>query len=355
MPAQARHTETMLVDWDLARSTATRLIKPGPTVSRTHARESVTDLLAAAKAAETHVVRYTGLIPVEPIPAVVVVDRPTWALSLLGSMEHTMEPLLAKLIAGKGPSGLTGKAGRTVTGLQVGTAVAWMASRVLGQYDPLRPDGEERLLLVAPNVVHVERALDVLPADFRMWVALHEQTHRLQFCAVPWMRSYFTSLIEEFGSTARLDPADLGARLGAAASALTSAVRGHAGPPLIEVLQGPEARATLDKLVAFMSLLEGHADQVMDAIGPEVVPSVGVIRERFEQRRGHAGIIDRVIKSVMGMDAKLAQYRDGGHFVRTVVDTVGVEGFSAVWESPLNLPTREEIAEPKAWMSRVLV
>lgn len=344
----------MLVDWELARGTATRLIKPGPHVTAEHARRSVTDLKECAVEAERHVVRYTGLIPLDPIPEVVVVDRPTWALSLLGSMEHTMEPLLSKLVDSKSSTGMTGKAGRTITGVQIGSAVAWMSSRVLGQYDPLRPDGTERLLLVAPNVVHVERSLDVVEHDFRMWVALHEQTHRLQFCAVPWMRQHFLGLIDELGTSMRVDPSELSARLSSAVGSIVSSARGQGGAPLIEVLQGPEARSTLDKLIAFMSLLEGHAEQVMDAIGPEVVPTVDTIRQRFDERRGHGSIVDRIIKSVMGMDVKLAQYRDGGRFVRTVVDAVGVEGFSAVWESPDALPTRAEIADPAAWMSRVV-
>ena len=219
--------------------------------------------------------------------------------------------------------------------------------------DVLRPDGNERLLLVAPNIVSAERQLGVDPTDFRMWVALHEQTHRLQFCAVPWMRSHFQSLIEELATTAKIDTSDLGARLGAATSALSKAVKGQPGPPLVETLQGPEAKATLDKLVAFMSLLEGHADQVMDAVGPQVVPSVEHIRDKFETRRKSGSVIDRIIKSLLGMDAKLAQSRDGAAFVKGVIELSDLETFNLVWSSPLALPTREEIAAPKLWLQRV--
>lgn len=343
----------MLVDWELARSTAARLIPAGPTTTREAARQAVTDMREKASIAEAHVITYTGLIPRDPVPEVVVIDRQTWANSIISGMEHTIEPLLQRLIEGKTSSGGVGKVGRTVTGVQVGTAVSWLATRVLGQYDVLRPGGEERLMLVAPNIVSAERALKVDAGDFRLWVALHEQTHRLQFCAVPWMRDHFHSLVAELGETARLDTNDLGARLTAASAALVGAIKGKPGPPLIEVLQGPAARETLDKIVAFMSLLEGHADQVMDAIGPDVVPSVASIRTKFEKRRTDAGIIDRVVKSLLGMDAKLAQYRDGGAFVRTVVDKVGIEGFNTVWEKAENIPTRAEIAEPELWLERV--
>ena len=98
-----------------------------------------------------------------------------------------------------------------------------------------------------------------------------------------------------------------------------------------------------------MTLLEGHADQVMDAVGPEVVPSVKQIRERFEKRRDGGSPLDRLIRRLLGLDLKMQQYRQGGAFVRAVVDRVGVRGFNTVWESPQTLPTRAETASPAAW------
>ena len=102
-----------------------------------------------------------------------------------------------------------------------------------------------------------------------------------------------------------------------------------------------------------MSLLEGHADVVMDGVGPEVIPSVEHIRARFTQRRKGVGSLDKLLRRLLGLDQKMAQYRDGAVFVRAAVDKVGMEGFNAVWAEPANLPTKAEIHDPDAWVTRV--
>ena len=116
----------------------------------------------------------------------------------------------------------------------------------------------------------------------------------------------------------------------------------------------PEQKQILDRVTAVMSLLEGHADVVMDGVGPEVIPSVGAIRRRFDERRQGVGTLDRMLRKLLGLDAKMAQYRDGARFVRAVVDKVGMSEFNAVWAAPENLPSRAEIDDPDAWIARVL-
>ena len=66
-------------------------------------------------------------------------------------------------------------------------------------------------LLVAPNIVAVERELELVPGDFRLWVCLHEETHRVQFTAVPWLRGYLNTQIGEVVATADVDGAALAA------------------------------------------------------------------------------------------------------------------------------------------------
>lgn len=120
------------------------------------------------------------------------------------------------------------------------------------------------------------------------------------------------------------------------------------------MVQTPRQREILARLTAVMSLLEGHADVVMDGVGPSVVPSVGEIREKFQRRRDRgAGRLDLMLRKLLGMDAKLRQYQDGAVFVRGVLDRIGMDGFNRVWTSPNTLPTREEIQNPAAWVARV--
>ncbi|MGQ0576072.1 MAG: zinc-dependent metalloprotease [Pseudonocardia sp.] len=345
------------VDWQLARRTAARLVATGPDVAPAEAAELVGRLRADAAVAEGHVRDVTGLGAGLPLLPADVVDRPAWtAAAVAGMAALTASARLPAPASVGGPLAGVGNAARTVTrtaaGLQVGGLVAYLGGRVLGQYDPFGgPDGDGRLLLVAPNVHAAQRALDVPAGDFGMWVCLHDATHRLQFTAVPWLRGYFADEIGRFLSVpaeGRGDP--MVERLPEVLKAVRTA--GADSFALVELLQGPEQRAVLDRLLAFTTLLEGHADHVMDAAGPGVVPSVATIRERFTARRRGGGLIDRLLRALLGVEAKVRQYAVGSAFTRHVVGAVGMDGFNRVWTSPATLPTRAELADPDAWLRR---
>jgi putative hydrolase len=102
-----------------------------------------------------------------------------------------------------------------------------------------------------------------------------------------------------------------------------------------------------------MSLVEGHAEYVMNAVSPTVIPSQPIIEARFASRRRGGNPLDRLLRKLLGLDAKTRQYVDGSAFVRGVVDRVGVSGFNAIWTGPETLPTKAEIADPPAWIKRV--
>lgn len=365
-----------MVDWNLAVATATRLVRPGPEVSREEARQVVAELRRHAKAAEEHVRAYTRMIPPDrdaadtPDTPVLVVDRTGWIKANVAGFRELLSPLLDKMQERR--SGSTGgtvlsSVGGKVTGVELGMLLSFLASRILGQYETFAPaardlptgtDGAGRLLLVAPNIVHVERELDVDPHDFRLWVCLHEETHRTQFTAVPWLRDHLQGEIQSFLAATDIDPSTVVERLREAAQALTGGrpegEQGEPAPSLVELVQTPEQREILGRLTAVMSLLEGHADYVMDGVGPDVVPSVTEIREKFQQRRARgASRLDLALRRLLGLDAKLRQYRDGERFVRAVVDQVGMDGFNRVWTSPNTLPTKAEIATPADWVARV--
>jgi coenzyme F420 biosynthesis associated uncharacterized protein len=231
--------------------------------------------------------------------------------------------------------------------------LAYLGTKVLGQHEVFTPEGRApSLLLVAPNILVAERTLGVDPTAFRLWVCLHEETHRLQLSVAPWLPAHIAADLERFFAATDTDPAARD-RVGAVVAAATRAVRGEHGPSLLEAVQTPEQRDILDRLVALMSLLEGHADWAMDAVGDDVVPGVADVRQRFEQRRKGSGALDQALRRLFGLDAKLAQYREGAAFVRGVVELVGVEGLNAAWTSAETLPMREEIAEPRRWVERV--
>ncbi|MFC1418262.1 zinc-dependent metalloprotease [Streptacidiphilus cavernicola] len=380
---------TGMVDWNLAVSTATRLARPGPEVTREEAREAVAELHRHAAEAEQHVRAFSRMAaPSGSAPGgtpVLVVDRPGWIRANVTGFRTLLTPLAERMQARRaaGPGGALGGAvlgsvGGKVTGIELGMLLAFLSSKVLGQYETFAPaevpsdlssleDGHAvqpgRLLLVAPNIVAVERELDVDPHDFRLWVCLHEETHRTQFTAVPWLRDHIEGEIQAFLAQTDIDPAALLERIRVAAGSLPGFGGGNeeaeAGAEgdngsLMDLVQSPEQREILGRLTAVMSLLEGHADVVMDGVGPQVVPTVAEIREKFQQRRAKGtGRLDSLLRKALGLEAKMRQYQDGAVFVRAAVDAVGMDGFNRVWTSPNTLPTKEEIHNPAAWVSRI--
>lgn len=351
-----------MVDWDLAVSAAARLAGPGPMITRPEADAVVAELRADAERSTGLVREFTGLEATERTAPVLVVDRTGWIQANADGFADVLGPLVEKLQAKRGaPNPVTEAVGSKVTALEVGGLLGFMSSKVLGQFDPFFTgpghDGVApaagRLLLVAPNIVHVENELGLDSRDFRLWVCLHEETHRVQFTAVPWMREHIHGEIDRLVSAVDLDPGRVAAVLGDAVKRIGDVVRGDEEVSLLDLFSTPEQRVVMDRLTGVMSLLEGHADVVMDGVGPQVIPSVDEIRRKFNQRRKGTSYLDRVLRRLLGLDAKMAQYRDGAAFVRAAVDAVGMDGFNAVWAGPENLPSKAEIGDPAAWVRRV--
>ncbi|WP_225869060.1 MULTISPECIES: zinc-dependent metalloprotease [unclassified Nocardioides] len=338
-----------MIDWGLAVSLGSRLAGDGPTVTRAEAGDAVAELRAGAHRSTGLVREFTGLDAPDGTAPILVVDRAGWVQANAEGFAVATRPMVEKMVANKPPSGLAIKVGSKVTGAEVGGLLGFLAGKVLGQFDPFHPP-YGRLLLVAPNIVHVERELEVDPHDFRLWVCLHEETHRVQFTAVPWMRDHLFSEIQALSDA--VDPAGL---LEGGVERISEAMKAaRNGGSIVDMFSTPEQRVVLDRVTGMMSLLEGHADVVMDDVGPTVIPSVERIRRKFTQRRQGVGALDRILRRLLGLEAKMAQYRDGAQFVRAVVDKVGMEEFNAVWAAPENLPGKAELADPEGWVRRVL-
>jgi coenzyme F420 biosynthesis associated uncharacterized protein len=353
-----------MIDWKVAASTATRWVRPGPQVSLGEARRVVAELREQAAAVSEPVRALTGMDG-DGDGHVAVVDRPGWITANIAGFQVVLDPLVEhihEIGAAPPPGSVLNAVGSRVTGMQAGLILAYLASRVLGQYelflppDPDQPGADApagRLTLVAPNIVMVERELAVDPGDFRRWVCLHEETHRVQFTSVAWLRPYVQRQMTEFLLASEIDPASMLNRIRAAADAVTGAVRGGDGESLIEALQTARQREILDSLTAVMTLVEGHGDYVMDAVGPTVVPSVDQIRAKFNARRSSGNRGEQTLRRILGIDLKLRQYRQGSAFVRAVVQQAGMESFNRVWTSPETLPTKSEFADPARWLERM--
>ena len=343
-----------LIDWDVATQVGRRLSPAPPSIPRAAAEHVVGELYQAAARAADHVAELTRLHEPPVTAATRVIDRGAWIDANAGGMRTVLAPVVEKLRT-QGHIGAVGEQiGGRVTGAQVGAVLGFLSARVLGQFEFFdRPGGQ--LLLVAPNLVAVERQLEVEPADFRLWVCLHEVTHRVQFTAVPWLRQHMLDEVTALTDSLETDPAALRDRLTGALGELARTVRGQGDSEgLMAALATPEQRAILDRVSAFMSLVEGHAEYVMNAVDASVIPTQQLIEQRFAARRRRGGNpLDRLLRRLLGMEAKTRQYVEGSAFVRSVVERVGLEDFNAVWTSRETLPTKAEIAEPQRWIARV--
>jgi len=338
------------VDWRFAATVGEWLARPGPPSTDYTRRQVIDELMTASEKAEPPVRDVTGLVTEGPVPPARVVDRREWiraAAESMRAMTHGTEKPLRFL---------TGR----ITGAQTGAVLAFVASGILGQYDPFGAAEDGCLLLVYPNVLAVERQLRVEPSDFRLWVCLHEVTHRVQFTANPWLAGYMSNAL----GLLTQEPTD---DLGQVVSRLADFVRSRRDGSddsdvnatgilgLVRAVQSEPQRKALDQLLVLGTLLEGHAEHVMDAVGPVVVPSVATIRSRFDERRQRKQPpLQRLVRALLGFDAKLSQYTRGKAFVDDVVDRVGMKRFNAIWTSPETLPLPAEIEHPQRWIDRVL-
>jgi coenzyme F420 biosynthesis associated uncharacterized protein len=351
-------TAPQVVDWSAAAQIAGRLAAPGPQAPRDELDSLVSGLRAAAGDAVGHVLETTRMVPHgggSTLGPVVVVDRATWARANTQSMAAMTEGIGA--VVAEISKGATSPGAQLAGAAEIGAVLALLSGRVLGQFDPYSAPG--RLLLVAPNVLQAETALRVPVRDFRLWVCLHEQTHALQFAAAPWLAGHLSGRTQHLitgmaRTSAELAKARFDKKLVAVGRNVLATLRGE-NSTIIDGMLTHEQKDELADITAVMALLEGHADVMMDAVGPRVVPSVRRIRARFERRRDGEGrnTFDVVVQKLLGMDAKLAQYRDGAVFVRAVERSVGRDGLNAVWAAPENLPTAREIADARAWVRRV--
>ncbi|MBV8861479.1 MAG: zinc-dependent metalloprotease [Mycobacterium sp.] len=351
MTSSAELTVGRTVDWGFAATVGQWLARPGPPSTDYTRRQVVENLATAAKAAEPPVREVTGLLTSDVVPDACIVDRPGWIRAAAESM---------RVMTGGSDKPRSVISGR-VTGAQTGAVLAFVASGILGQYDPFAASRDGgALLLVYPNVIAVERQLRLEPSDFRLWVCLHEVTHRVQFTANPWLSGYMSQALGVLTQESSDDVAQVVGRLagfvrGRSESPLGTDAHSRGVLGLLRAVQSEPQREALDQLLVLGTLLEGHADHVMDAVGPVVVPSVSTIRRRFDERRHRKQPpLQRLLRALLGIDAKLSQYTRGKAFVDHVVGRVGMERFNAVWTGPDTLPRPIEIEYPQRWIDRVL-
>jgi len=345
------------IDWELARRVAHRVARRDEVPLAQHGYTLLPDFTEFTAQAEELVAQTTGLRSASGPARARVADRSQWVDANIASFQRLLRPLLDKM-GDKMTSGRLAPVGRRVAAVEMGTLLGWMSTRVLGQYDLLviedeDPEEQDLVYYVGPNVIALERKYAFPTDEFRLWLALHEVTHRAQFTGVPWLREHFLDLV---GRT--LDAVDPDPKRFLEGLKRMMEIRRVGGDPLADggvaaLVASPEQREVLDEIAGMMSLLEGHGDVTMDRAGADFVPSADRFARVLRNRRNSATGMAKLFQRLIGIDAKIQQYAQGEAFIEAVEAAGGTELLDRAWEGPEALPSIIEIRDPGQWIQRM--
>lgn len=345
------------VDWEVARRVARKVAGREPFRGEEHRSGLEDDFDRYTAMAEDLVAECTGLRSLSGAARGRVTDRAGWIDANVASFQRLLKPITTKL-ADKIDDGAGSRLGGRIAGAELGLMLGWMSTRVLGQYDLLvieeeNPHDQDIVYYVAPNVLALERRYAFPPQEFRLWLALHEVTHRAQFTGVPWMREHFLGLVNTTMDTVDPDPK----RVMAAFQRLMEARKRGEDPldqgGIMALFATEEQLAVINEVAGLMSLLEGHGDVTMDRAGAGLVPSAERFSRVLRQRRQNSSGFAKVFQRLVGLEAKLKQYAEGEHFISVVEDTGGTDLLDLAWAEPANVPSIDEIRDPGLWIARV--
>jgi len=369
------------VDWDLARRIAVRVAGTEPLYRSYLAEPLRKDFARFVPVAAELVAIETGLETPGEAHAEVI-DRAGWIDANIAVFRRLLQPLLGAPIDAEEldePSRVT----RTLGAVELGSVLGWMARRVLGQYDLLWASDDaddargdtvgDTVYFVGPNILVTEKRFAFVPAQFRLWLALHELTHRSQFTGVPWLRPHFLQLVNGLVDEAQPDPERMREGLRTlmtqrrSSSGRSSSGRSNSGQSnsdqksqdllgeggLAAVFATEHQRGLIAQVGGMMSLVEGHGDVTMARAARGHIPDADRFAVVMRHRRRNVRGMARLIQRLLGIEAKLAQYQAGEDFIARIEAERGPRAVDRIWERVEHLPSMAEIRDPQAWLERV--
>ena len=343
------------VAWDVALRIARPINARRPGLAAGRLEELQETFAAATAEAERLVEDETGLHSADGPAKGIVTDRNGWVEVNVASFRRLLEPVAARLERSPRLGQAITPASRAAAGVELGLLLAWMSGRVLGQYDLALSEGSgegDVVYFVGENIVALEEKHGFEPAQFRLWIALHEVTHRLQFTGVPWMRAHFLGIVERCAELSPPDVKSVVASLRTAASSILAGTNPLAEGGIVGLFATFDQLATIREATALMSLLEGHGDVVMGRAAASQIPSSAEFAATLQERRRSGGSLAKLARQAVGIEAKMAQYAEGERFVEAVEAFGGAELLARVWSGPEMLPSLEEIRDPSRWVAR---
>ena len=345
------------IDWSLAERIAVRVSGREPFAESYHWDSLEPDFTELTAEAEELVAIETGLRSLAGPARARITDRIGWVRANIASFQRLLRPLLDKF-ADRLTATAFAPVAQKVAGAEVGLLLGWMSGRVLGQYDLLiieeeNPQDQDLVYYVGPNVLALEKQYAFPPREFRLWLALHEVTHRAQFTGVPWMREHFLGLVEQTMQAVDPDPTRFLHALDHVAQSIRSGTNPLAEGGVMTLVASPEQREVLDRVSGMMSLLEGHGDVTMDRAGQGRIPNAARFGRVLRQRRQSTQGLTRLLQQLIGLEAKINQYEQGEAFIAAVEAAGGPALLDRAWTGPDLLPSLVEIREPERWIARV--
>jgi len=369
------------VNWELARQVAIATASygqddpsPGP--------EDGQGLAETVRAAELAVAEFTGLPSPSDLANVRAVRRSEWVAANVKDLAEVLDPVAGKLASAIGEQGgmLPGLPGLSdlglpaeegagrpdmmqlivkqmaplLMGVQIGSVLGVLAQGVLGQFDLPVPRPGGALLFVMPNISALERDWSLKPVDFRLWVVLHEVTHRFEF-ARSWVRPHFVGLVTDLVEHAELDLAGMQQRFEGLdlsdPGAMSQAVEGMGN--LFGQTSDPEQRLRIARVQSFLAAAEGYGDHVSTAVGRRMLSTSGAIEEALRRHR-EAGHTDKALERLLGIELTPTQRGLGEEFCERVVRDTDEFTLARMWESAEALPSMPELEEPTLWLARTV-
>jgi coenzyme F420 biosynthesis associated uncharacterized protein len=343
-----------LIDWSLAVRVG-RIVAGGGPETTPDFRASVWRDFTEFTARSDELVReFTGLQPAEPAPEPLVVDRPGWIKANIVSFQDVLAPLTEKLAKRTGSNVVTRRLMAGALGVQMGALLGYFSQKVLGQYDlVLGSEAGGKVYYVGPNIVEAERRFGLEPRDFRLWIAIHEVTHRTQFTAVPWLRDQMRTFMESAIGGLDLDASRLKEIAARGRELVFAGPSAWSASNVMNLLMNEEQRALLEEMQALMCVIEGHGTYVMNRIGAEQIPTFRDMKAAIESRRGGGGGPERALQKALGMDMKYEQYALGERFCNEVASLAGDDAVNRVWIGRGAFPSMAELRDPESWLKRV--
>lgn len=359
-----KHEGADLLDWAQAGEIAGMVAQSDPVIVEPPGPETQADFEEMMIRSEELVREYSRLDSREPVGPLLVFDRPDWIETNLGSFKLIFEPLAQSYDKAlkrleeqrRKPLGMGRRLTRGILTAQLGMVIGYLARSVLGQFDLGLPRLEDsgKLYIVYPNMIRAEKKMRLVPEDFRLWITLHEVTHAFEFAANPWLREYMKSLMERYFQSVSLRLEEMSLRLRPRElrdSKRLNEIINQGG--LMSIVHSPEQRQILADIQAFMSLVEGYSNLIMDMVGEKIIPSFKEMSMAFRHRRDSKSGAERFVERMLGFDLKLQQYQVGELFCKEVVEKKGLDFLNLAWKREENLPKGDEIRHASQWIERI--